>query len=79
MCVHACLSVRLSAYPSVQSMRVCMRVCMRVFVHGHMMQWFVESISCRNIADLIPAEYDLTRLPSPSVSLDGYQQPNGYL
>ena len=44
----------------------------------HMVQWLVQSISSRNIAGLIHAEYGYTRLSSPSLSLRGYQQPNVY-
>ena len=52
---------------------VCVRACVRVC--GCMVQWFVQSISSRNIAGSIPAEYGFTRLSSPSLSLGGYQQP----
>ena len=51
------------------SSSVCVCVC------GCMVQWFVQSISSRIIADSIPAEYGFTRLSSPSLSLGGYQQP----
>ena len=44
-----------------------------------MVQWFVQSISSRNIAGSIPAEYGFTRLSSPSLSPGGYQQPNVYV
>ena len=40
-----------------------------------MVQWFVQSISNRNIAGSIPTEYRFTRLSSPLLSLGGYQQP----
>ena len=46
---------------------------------GRMVQWFVQSISSRNIAGSIPAEYGFTRLSSPSLSLGGYQQPSVYV
>ena len=51
------------------------RVCVCVCVCVCMVQWFVQSISSRNIAGSIPAEYGFTRLSSPSLSLGGYQQP----
>ena len=60
-------------------MCVCMYLCMCVFVCGCMVQWFVQSISSRNIAGSIPAKYGFTRLSSPSLSLGGYQQPNVYV
>ena len=42
---------------------------------GCMVQWFVQSISSRNIAGSIPAEYGFTRLSYLSLSLGGCQQP----
>ena len=59
----------------VQGVCVCVCVC----VCGRMVQWFVQSISSRNIVGSIPAEYGFTRLSSPSLSLGGYQQPNVYV
>ena len=45
----------------------CVRACVRAC--GCMVQWFVQSISSRNIVGSIPAEYGFTRLSSPSLSL----------
>ena len=49
---------------------------------SHMVQWYVQSISNREVAGSIPDNYDHTRLSSPSHSpsssfifLGGYQQP----
>ena len=67
------------------SVSECMCVCVCVFVYvcvcpcARMVQWFVQSISNRNIAGLIPAEYCFTRLSSPSLFLGGYQQQNVYV
>ena len=69
--LHACVCVRVCVC-------VCMCVCVCVAC-GRMVQWFVQSISSRNIAGSIPAEYGFTRLSSPSLSLGGYQQPNVYV
>ena len=44
-----------------------------------MVQWFVQSISNRNIAVSIPAEYGFKRLSSHSLPPGGYQQPNVYV
>ena len=44
-----------------------------------MVQWLVQSISNRNIAVSIPAEYGFTRLSSPSLPPGGYQQPHVYV
>ena len=52
--------------------------CVRACVHGRMVQWFMQSISDRNIAGSISAECSYTRLSSPSLSLGGYKQPNEY-
>ena len=49
----------------------CVRACVRACV--------LQSISSRNIAGSIPAEYGFTRLSSPSLSPGGYQQPNVYV
>ena len=68
VCVYVCVCVCVCVY-------VCMYVCMR----GRMVQWFGQSISSRNIAGSIPAEYGFTRLSSPSLSPGGYQQPNVYV
>ena len=55
-----------------------MRACVRACVRGRMVQWFVQSISNRNIPGSITAECRYTRLSSPSLSLGGYKQPNEY-
>ena len=70
MCVCVCVCVCLC---------VCVCVCVCMCVCGCMVQWFVQSISSRNIVGSIPAEYGFTRLSSPSLSLGGYQQPNVYV
>ena len=57
--------------------RACVRECVRAC--GCLVQCFVQSISNQNIAGLIPAECSYTRLSSPSLSLNGYQQPNVYV
>ena len=49
---------------------VCFSVCLSVCVC--MVQWFVQSISNRNIVGLIPTECSYTRLSSPFLSLDSY-------
>ena len=62
---------------------VCMCVCVYVCVCvSHMVQWYVQSISNREVAGSIPDDYGRTRLSSlshsPSSSfilLGGYEQP----
>ena len=65
---------------------VCYSFCVCVCVGGggvsHMVQWYVQSISNREVAGSIPNDYGHTRLSSlsrsPSSSfilLGGYQQP----
>ena len=67
-CVCVCTYVRVY---------VCMFVCV-----SHMVQWYVQSISNREVAGSIPDDYGRTRLSSlshsPSSSfnlLGGYEQP----
>ena len=66
-------SICSTQYETGVNVCVCVCVCVR------MVQWFVQSISSRNIAGSIPAEYGFTRLSSPSLSPGGYQQPNVYV
>ena len=74
MCVSVCVCVC-----ECVCVCVCVCECVCVCVCGRMVQWFVQSISSRNIAGSIPAEYGFTRLSSPSLSPGGYQQPNVYV
>ena len=60
----------------------CVYVCVRVRVCVHMVQWYVQSISNREVAGSVPDDYGRIRLfslsHSPSSSfilLGGYQQP----
>ena len=67
---------------------VCVYVCVCVCVYvcvcvSHMVQWYVQSISNREVAGSIPDDYGRTRLSSLSrtlpdfsfILLGGYQQP----
>ena len=56
--VNTCSETRLtSGYRYFNNCKVSVCVHMCVCVCGHMVQWFVQSISSRNIAGSIPAEY----------------------
>ena len=62
---------------------VCVCVCVCVHVSAHMVQWYVQSISNREVAGSIPDDYGHIRLSSLSrtlpdfsfILLGGYQQP----
>ena len=60
-------------------MCVCVHVPVCVCVCVCVVQWFVQTISNRNIAGAIPVECSYTGLSSPSLSLGSYQQPNVYV
>ena len=61
---------------------MCVCVCVCVCV-SHMVQWYVQSISNREVAGSIPDDYGRTHLSSLSrtlpdfsfILLGGYQQP----
>ena len=62
---------------------VCVCVCVFCLCVSHTVQWYVQSISNREVAGSIPDDYGRTRLSSLSrtlldlsfILLGGYQQP----
>ena len=78
VCVCVCVCMRLLVFVCV-----CVCVCVCLWYVSHMVQWYVQSISNREVAGSIPDDYGRTRLSSLSrtlpdfsfILLGGYQQP----